>query len=293
MCGGTDVAGLSMLGRAGLSPRVRGNLVLAAAGGNGVGSIPACAGEPTTAGPFTRRWTVYPRVCGGTSHSGHCRLCHPGLSPRVRGNQSGPAPHFLRVGSIPACAGEPIRTPAGRSTGKVYPRVCGGTNQRKGNRTLEEGLSPRVRGNLQVRIGQSVKMGSIPACAGEPFRVVPRSEMAQVYPRVCGGTSMSSAGVDKVCGLSPRVRGNPLNGGVVGRVGRSIPACAGEPVQEMQRLPIRWVYPRVCGGTNRSPSRTLWEYGLSPRVRGNPCRRWRSPTDARSIPACAGEPGRR
>ena len=74
------------------------------------------------------------------------------------------------------------------------------------------------------------------------------------------------------CGLSPRVRGNPLLGqrmmsqrGSIPRVRgnppaggmrlaspRSIPACAGEP----RRLVVcAWparVYPRVCGGTGQA-----------------------------------------
>ena len=50
-------------------------------------------------------------------------------------------------------------------------------------------------------------------------------------------------------GLSPRVRGNPTEvlRGIVGK--GSIPACAGEPGLSTGTAPVRWVYPRVCGGT--------------------------------------------
>ena len=71
---------------------------------------------------------------------------------------------------------------------------------------------------------------------------------------------------------------------------RSIPACAGEPVQLRWPLRESWVYPRVCGGTGTGCGVGGVRGGLSPRVRGNPyhayCKR---PYDG-SIPACAGEP---
>ena len=53
------------------------------------------------------------------------------------------------------------------------------------------------------------KRGSIPACAGEPQRHQARSVASTVYPRLCGGTPADAAAGAKVCGLSPRVRGNP------------------------------------------------------------------------------------
>ena len=52
----------------------------------------------------------------------------------------------------------------------------------------------------------------------------------------------------------------------------------------------KWVYPRVCGGTDVEQRLGTQYYGLSPRVRGN-----RQPVTVKdpvvgSIPACAGEP---
>ena len=74
--------------------------------------------------------------------------------------------------------------------------------------------------------------------------------------------------------------------------GRSIPACAGEPLRGCRRSIRRGVYPRVCGGTLRSPGLQRQRPGLSPRVRGNQgCVAGGSSTGG-SIPACAGEPTR-
>ena len=50
----------------GLSPRVRGNQLVAVPHIPVVGSIPACAGEPATPAGAPPPYTVYPRVCGGT-----------------------------------------------------------------------------------------------------------------------------------------------------------------------------------------------------------------------------------
>ena len=50
------------------------------------------------------------------------------------------------------------------------------------------GLSPRVRGNLNLNVTGPAVYRSIPACAGEPVRILFVSTHDKVYPRVCGGT---------------------------------------------------------------------------------------------------------
>ena len=90
--------------------------------------------------------------------------------------------------------------------------------------------------------------------------------------------------------LSPRVRGNPLEGGVAVQDDGSIPACAGEPDLRREIAVGVRVYPRVCGGTHSPRPPALPRRGLSPRVRGNPLMHGQTPACERSIPACAGEP---
>ena len=127
VCGGTSRhLGLECL-RSGLSPRVRGN--------------------PRPARVCGRVRRVYPRVCGGTSVRQAIRSRLRGLSPRVRGNPSDHLQAIVTKGSIPACAGEPSKSSSSRSGQRVYPRVCGGTNDRAGGFCAIQGLSPRVRGN--------------------------------------------------------------------------------------------------------------------------------------------------
>ena len=158
-----------------------------------VRSIPACAGEPRARLATGGNSVVYPRVCGGThQYTAVCFLLL-GLSPRVRGNHWRTQHLVLDVGSIPACAGEPLwplRVCPGCS---VYPRVCGGTPTSAASPARGAGLSPRVRGNLEPTSVLQLPRGSIPACAGEPPRAGRWRRTSAVYPRVCGGTFFRSS----------------------------------------------------------------------------------------------------
>ena len=255
-----------------------------------VGSIPACAGEPTLASSRSMASSVYPRVCGGT----RCTRCRApameGLSPRVRGNRHQRRCYRSRQGSIPACAGEPSAVFDGRGGGQVYPRVCGGTAAHQLRRRAGQGLSPRVRGNRCPCPRRRRRSRSIPACAGEPSCWDRAACVYAVYPRVCGGTPEQHPPAWRLWGLSPRVRGN-RDAVLFPQVAlRSIPACAGEPAGLGSRRATVKVYPRVCGGTSRLRRRQSCLPGLSPRVRGNRyCSEFRRHCQG-SIPACAGEP---
>ena len=274
----------------GLSPRVRGNRTRSRPSASGSRSIPACAGEPRGDRSSCRRPRVYPRVCGGTASSPWTRPAGAGLSPRVRGNRRRGGPVAIAIGSIPACAGEPLTVAYWWGACRVYPRVCGGTDlvdviMHRGN-----GLSPRVRGNLGGHGPAPVRVRSIPACAGEPVVGRPVFYASRVYPRVCGGTFIEAPSADYLGGLSPRVRGNRPAGPVAPANPRSIPACAGEPAVSGMARRGMGVYPRVCGGTCLQYDNERVQYGLSPRVRGNPHRSPCISPKIGSIPACAGEP---
>ena len=293
VCGGTGLRAFGLAYWPGLSPRVRGNLVVSFLAGFVSGSIPACAGEPSIPAAARTCCTVYPRVCGGTCHFLAPLDTEPGLSPRVRGNPScwRTVSHSCR--SIPACAGEPGVSSVAVAGRWVYPRVCGGTPSPAVLPERGAGLSPRVRGNQSPAAGQRGRYGSIPACAGEPRRRCCRRYCRQVYPRVCGGTARYFIQTLDTPGLSPRVRGNPAGEELERQFTRSIPACAGEP-QRRRASQLKYpVYPRVCGGTDNGVSTDSWGRGLSPRVRGNHYGPAEPQSGRRSIPACAGEPRRR
>ena len=145
-----------------------------------------------------------------------------------------------------------------------------------------------MRGNRRNSCSVGRLHRSIPACAGEPNASESVSPSSSVYPRVCGGTERVGVCIAVIVGLSPRVRGNRTRRSLYRRHRRSIPACAGEPVNLLSVAAPLWVYPRVCGGTVIGAGQVSDIMGLSPRVRGNLCRDGANNARARSIPACAG-----
>ena len=248
-------------------------------------------------------------MCGGSVDGGRTPAGTPGLSPRVRGKLGRLAESGGAERSIPACAGEAIKTFITTSTREVYPRVCGGSFAIHLLTIVPGGLSPRVRGKRALAGIAGVSSGSIPACAGEAGEGDARPAAAAVYPRVCGGSAVAGAPLLNTNGLSPRVRGKLPAARNLSADRRSIPACAGEAMQRRHQRLLSKVYPRVCGGSlyqrgergggdglsprvrgkQPPPPQVRFLQGLSPRVRGKPMlvrlprlRRW-------SIPACAGE----
>ena len=112
----------------------------------------------------------------------------------------------------------------------------------------------------------------------------------RVYPRARGGTAAPTSLTATGWGLSPRTRGNPPSllpwQGSPG----SIPAHAGEPLNESLILTIHEVYPRARGGTMTLAYLLYLHWGLSPRTRGNRGGGTGRFAPAWSIPAHAGEP---
>ena len=278
--------------------------------GRGLRTIPACAGQPKFAAMLRLRQSVYPRVCGQPTRRGpiivqrrvYPRVCGAtivdlrgsydaiGLSPRVRGNPLSGTGQSRSLWSIPACAGQPGRPLPASLRRWVYPRVCGATSINPPSTKALVGLSPRVRGNLLDGPIKPKRGGSIPACAGQPIVLPTYGHSHEVYPRVCGATSITGLRRLLQVGLSPRVRGNlpPAAGHPHGD--GSIPACAGQPAYEFRGLHSSGVYPRVCGATVDENRHGFPTKGLSPRVRGNPFERMAGHSSQGSIPACAGQP---
>ncbi len=254
------------------------------------GSIPACAGEPRP-----RRWPrgsprVDPRVCGGAPFATVPGVHHQGRSPRVRGSRATKTPPSIRGGSIPACAGEPLSHRGREGPSRVDPRVCGGADSTRQWPGTDRGRSPRVRGSPDHARTEHHRVGSIPACAGEPTSSCAVMQVGEVDPRVCGGAFSARILAAQAGGRSPRVRGSRLRRRELRLLRGSIPACAGEPGRRPRSERRRRVDPRVCGGATKINNTCLRAWGRSPRVRGS---LGRLPAGARgggSIPACAGEP---
>ena len=131
------------------------------------------------------------------------------------------------------------------------------------------GLSPRLRGNPMQFFPPLVFVRSIPAPAGEPLNCKPPKRLLRVYPRACGGTGNTVPLRRGQEGLSPRLRGNPIQEFEDYAAIGSIPAPAGEPLPAGLKRPTIGVYPRACGGTIYERVAYNEKEGLSPRLRGN------------------------
>ena len=180
---------------------------------------------------------------------------------------------MMNGGSIPAHAGEPKERRGAGCRGRVYP--------------------PPTRGNHWAEVRSSGRPGSIPAHAGEPCCRCSGSCFHAVYPRPRGGTSTCRHSSPTASGLSPPTRGNLVWGVWHPHRHGSIPAHAGEPITDRDRLPFLRVYPRPRGGTGDRAGVRVRAGGLSPPTRGNQSRYREATEPAGSIPAHAGEPCRR
>ena len=206
--GGTAPCRLAAHACRGLSPRARGNPQGRDPPGHHGGPIPACAGEPAHRTRSRITCEAYPRVRGGTPAEIAPANFSMGLSPRARGNPGRVVGRHGEGGPIPACAGEPGEDASVFFDEKAYPRVRGGTPPLDCPEMVEQGLSPRARGNHESPPDEARHHGPIPACAGEPASRPSRSCRTRAYPRVRGGTSASVAHSTPAAGLSPRARGN-------------------------------------------------------------------------------------
>ena len=171
VCGGTPAHHPLRRPTCGLSPRMRGNRYRGFCKSVTCGSIPAYAGEPVQRAAGQQNEEVYPRVCGGTRYIAAAQAGRRGLSPRMRGNRGRDYVLEAALGSIPAYAGEPLPGPPPAPRRQVYPRVCGGTRANPSLSRFKSGLSPRMRGNPVFALFPPCLTGSIPAYAGEPWRI--------------------------------------------------------------------------------------------------------------------------
>ena len=289
-CGGTGRVDEPALGRAGPSPRVRGNRGAKRGERPCAGTIPAGAGEPALGFGWGRLFWDHPRGCGGTRHASAGGRRSRGPSPRVRGNPARRCAARTRAGTIPAGAGEPMRSNRRALDIGDHPRGCGGTGLLLFLQPLDPGPSPRVRGNPGNLHGRGKVDGTIPAGAGEPPNGTSRRAHSRDHPRGCGGTLARRKPFIQAQGPSPRVRGNRRAFEDAKIFKGTIPAGAGEPLSRWARPAFPRDHPRGCGGTGREEVLKLDPQGPSPRVRGNPARLFFCRMRGGTIPAGAGEP---
>ena len=168
----------------------------------------------------------------------------------MRGNRDATLRESTGQGSIPAHAGKPVQPHGIWAQVGVYPRACGETRTQPLLTGTWKGLSPRMRGNLELIQTLHPEVRSIPAHAGKPPHGCGRTRDNRVYPRACGETVGAGTTISARGGLSPRMRGNPDATGIDPPGARSIPAHAGKPYAGLARRSNKRVYPRACGETH-------------------------------------------
>ena len=152
----------------GPSPLARGSRQSARQRFSPRGSIPARAGQPTPHLPKPDAEGVHPRSRGAAAYDRGQSIGEGGPSPLARGSQDELTAAAADKGSIPARAGQPLKSDRGSTTGRVHPRSRGAATLCSGCASPTRGPSPLARGSPPTTLPRSVSGRSIPARAGQP-----------------------------------------------------------------------------------------------------------------------------
>ena len=154
---------------AGSSPRLRGTPRRAHDARRPQGIIPALAGntDPTDSMSYASR--DHPRACGEHDCCVHCRRRVLGSSPRLRGTLAISRSGDVRPGIIPALAGNTRAVITQCPLTWDHPRACGEHAIVHGTGIEYAGSSPRLRGTQVILYRELVRLGIIPALAGNTY----------------------------------------------------------------------------------------------------------------------------
>ena len=232
--------------------------------------------------------TVHPRARGEHVSGAGGYHWPVGSSPRSRGTRN-PRPGGA-VGSrfIPALAGNTCCRRWCQPSGSVHPRARGEHSAACSTAVSIDGSSPRSRGTPVGVAARRIRPRFIPALAGNTIPRACSIAAAAVHPRARGEHSAVMRPLEGLRGSSPRSRGTRARLPGDRRVGRFIPALAGNTRYVRA---ISWqqpVHPRARGEHTSKVIQLRGWNGSSPRSRGTPlcddaegrCRRF--------IPALAG-----
>ena len=185
-CGENRFGQIDGGGRPGLPPRVRGEPQSHRRGDATRRLTPASAGRTVVLPCYRSDGRAYPRECGENPCRPRRVSRRHGLPPRVRGEPRRASPKKSREGLTPASAGRTSAKRVSTNRSRAYPRECGENppGQRRG--TSNQGLPPRVRGELVSPLHQSALMRLTPASAGRTTHQGIPSCTGSAYPRECG-----------------------------------------------------------------------------------------------------------
>ena len=212
------------------------------------GIIPAHAGNTVHGTASMRASGDHPRACGEHIFCGFAYAGISGSSPRMRGTHDLAVDLHVPVGIIPAHAGNtrPPCTPPPDS--RDHPRACGE--------------------HVSSGVGERCSRGSSPRMRGTPQRKRTPRPHGRDHPRACGEHGETPyLKIDRP-GSSPRMRGTLLRAELGLRIGRIIPAHAGNTpdIKPILRK-IRGIIPAHAGNTMPYPHYLLI-FGDHPRACG-------------------------
>ena len=166
----------------------------------------------------------------------------------MRGTPAACSVACVRVGIIPAYAGNTSAQTLLLSILRDHPRVCGEHSLNQSLAIGQNGSSPRMRGTHCNHCNILRLAGIIPAYAGNTNAIV----------RMCGtGT-----------GSSPRMRGTHVGCCNMPAFQGIIPAYAGNTAVKQTPLGGGRDHPRVCGEHFETRFHCFTNVGSSPRMRG-------------------------
>ena len=109
------------------------------------------------------------------------------------------------------------------------------------------GSSPHARGTLEVWAGGFLRIGIIPACAGNTRSPVMATGDVSDHPRMRGEHAGVTAPSATLAGSSPHARGTPTLMASVYPWAGIIPACAGNTRAGSRCRSREWDHPRMRG----------------------------------------------
>ena len=216
---------------------------------------------------------------------------HYGSSPRLRGTRNGSKGSGRKRRIIPASAGNTLSTCKSVRMSPDHPRVCGEHIVSQPTCSLINGSSPRLRGTPLIAWFNAGSSRIIPASAGNTIKFIVRPSSVTDHPRVCGEHTRNFRLCCNINGSSPRLRGTLKNNRLKTGIERIIPASAGNTRRRAVSSAARTDHPRVCGEHLCYQLVEHNDGGSSPRLRGTLAPDGISNTQARIIPASAGNTG--
>ena len=186
VCGEHATGASTQVNCTGSSPRMRGTQRIHVDFPLAEGIIPAYAGNTLKCATMYTWVRDHPRVCGEHAHRNDNGTNDMGSSPRMRGTHPDIFVCADTKGIIPAYAGNTEPPTASQPLNRDHPRVCGEHPSINGVHPLSGGSSPRMRGTLTSGCDVSIRIGIIPAYAGNTARCSRMSLGSRDHPRVCG-----------------------------------------------------------------------------------------------------------